>query len=111
MKKSQLIEIIKEEVTKVLQEITQEKLQGSFNPKVFLDIGVASNVAQEATKAINKLKGAKGPLGDVNLDRPEKEALTKIFVALLSNDDASKLNAVFGNIKSFKTQKLDKPGR
>jgi hypothetical protein len=109
MKKSQLIEIIKEEVTKMLQETTQEKLQGSFNPKVFLDIGVASNIAQEASKAINKLKGAKGPLVDVKIDRKEYEALGKIFINILASDDASKLSAVFGNIKSFTVKKIDKP--
>jgi len=109
MKKSQLIEIIKEEVTKILQETTQEKLQGSFNPKVFLDIGVASNIAQEAVKAINKLKSAKVPLVDVKIDRKEYEALGKILINLLTADDATKLNTAFSNIKSFTTKKTDTP--
>jgi len=109
MKKSQLIEIIKKEVTKILQEETQEKLQGGFNPKAFEGIGVAPNVIQEAVKAINKLKSAKGPLSAVKIDRKEYEAFGKIFIAILANDDATKLNAVFSNIKSFTVKKIDKP--
>jgi hypothetical protein len=109
MKKSQLLEIIKEEVTKILQEETQEQLKGSFNPTAFDGIGVAANVSQEAVKAINKLKSSKGPLSAVKIDRKEYEALGKIFIALLANDDASKLSAVFSNIKSFTVKKIDKP--
>jgi hypothetical protein len=109
MKKSQLIEIIKEEVTKMLQEATQEKLQGNFNPTAFDGIGVATNINQDAVKAINKLKSAKGSLIDVKMERKEYEALGKIFINLLASDDASKLSAVFSNIKSFTVKKIDKP--
>jgi len=100
MKRSQLEQLIR--------ETTQEKLQGSFNVKTFVDIGVASNIANKAGQAINKLKTAKAGLSDVNLDRDEKEALAKVFVTLLKNDDPSKLNAVFGNIKSFTVKQIDK---
>jgi predicted CopG family antitoxin len=109
MKKSQLIEIIREEITKILQEKSQEKLQGSFNPKAFDGIGVAPNVSSEANKAINKLKSGKGSFSDVKIDRKEYEALGKILINLLTADDATKLNTAFSNIKSFTTKKTDTP--
>ena len=100
MRKSQLEQLIK--------EFTQEKLQGSLNIKAFTDAGVPSNVAQKAGQGVNKLKTAKASLSDVNLDRDEKEALAKVFVNLLKNDDPSKLTALFNNIKSFTVKSIDK---
>ena len=121
MKKSELKKIIREEITNVLQEIiekkivkalqesTQEKLQGSFNAKDFIGAGLASNLAQKASQAINKLKGAKGTLDDTKLEKDEKEALSKAFLTLLKVDDASVLGKLVSNIKSFIVKKTDKP--
>jgi glutamine synthetase adenylyltransferase len=109
MKKSELKKIIKEEIARVLQEETQEKLQGSFNTKDFTSAGLATNSAQKASQAINKLKGAKGTLDDVKLEKDEKEAFSKLFVTLLKVDDSSLLNKLISNIKSFMVKKTDKP--
>jgi hypothetical protein len=110
MKKSQLIEIIKEEITRVLQEKTQEKLQISITPKDLTDIGVPNNVAPKSVQAINKLRNPQGTIDDVSLGNDDNKALAKAFIEMISSEDINKLNAFMNKIKAAKTITIDKAG-
>jgi hypothetical protein len=108
MKKSQLVEIIKEEVTKILQEKTQEKLQISLSAKDFMDIGVPANTAPKVLQAINKLRNPQGIIDDVPLGNDDNKALAKAFIEMISSEDINKLNALMNKIKAAKTTTVDK---
>ena len=109
MKKSQLIKIIREEITKVLQEKTQEKLQISITPKDLTDIGVPNNVAPKSVQAINKLRNPKGTIEDQPLGRKDYEALGKVFVVMLATDQNNELSSFLNKIKAAKTTTTDVP--
>jgi hypothetical protein len=110
MKKSQLIEIIKEEITKVLQEKTKEKLQISISPKDLVDIGTPANVAPKVVQAINKLRNPQGTIDDVPLGNEENKALARAFIEMIASEEANKLNAFMNKIKSAKTVTIDTAG-
>ena len=110
MKKSQLIEIIKEEITKALQEKTKEKLQISLSAKDFTDIGVPSNVAPKVIQAINKLRNPQGIIDDVSLGNDDNKALAKAFIEMIASEDINKLNAFMNKIKAAKTITIDTAG-
>jgi len=110
MKKSQLIEIIKEEVTKVLQEAEKDKLQVSISApdfKKFLD--VPDNVANDAATAIGRLRNPKGTIEDQALGLKDYIALGKIFVKMLATDQNNELNIFLNKIKAAKTTTIDVP--
>jgi len=110
MKKSQIIKLIKEEVTNILQEKTKEKLQISLSAKDFTDIGVPSNVAPKVVQVINKLRNPQGTIGDVPLSNEDNKALAKAFIEMISSEDINKLNALVNKIKAAKTVTIDTAG-
>ena len=110
MKKSQLIEIIKEEVTKILQEVEKDKLQVGISSTDMKNLlGLPDNVAGEAAQAINKLRNPKGIIEDQPLGIKDYTALGKVFVKLLATDENDKLNAFLNKIKAAKTTTTDVP--
>jgi hypothetical protein len=110
MKKSQLIKIIKEEVTKALQEKTKEKLQISLSAKDFMDIGVPSNIAPKVLNTINKLRNPQGVIDDVSLSNDDNKALARAFIEMIASEDINKLNAFMSKIKAAKTVTIDTAG-
>ena len=109
MKKSQLIEIIKEEVAKMLQEAEKDKLQVSITAPDLVKLGVPANIANDASQAINKLRNPKGTIEDQPLGRKDYEALGKVFVAMLATDQNNELSSFLNKIKAAKTTTIDVP--
>jgi hypothetical protein len=107
MKKSQLIKLIKEEVTKMLQEAERDKLQISITAPDLVKLGVPANIATKAAQAVNKLRNPKGTIEDQPLDRGDYESLGKVFVKLLATDENNELNAFLNKIKAAKTTTTD----
>ena len=110
MKKSQLIEIIREEITKVLQEKQKQKLQISISPKDLVDIGTPTNVAPKVVQAINKLRNPQGTIDDVSLGNDDNKALAKAFIEMIASENINKLNAFTNKIKAAKTVTIDTTG-
>jgi len=112
MKKSQLIKIIKEEVTKALQEKTTQSIDNlSVQDKDFVNIGVPNNLAPKVIQAFNKFRKPKGTISDVPLSNEDNKALASVVKALLTTDDATKLNAILNKFKAAKTNTKDIPGQ
>jgi hypothetical protein len=109
MKKSQLIEIIKEEITKALQEVEKDKLQVGITAADLKNLDLPDNVARDAEQAINKLRNPKGIIEDQPLGIKDYAALGKVFVKLLATDENNKLNAFLNKIKAAKTTTTDVP--
>jgi hypothetical protein len=110
MKKSQLIEIIKEEVTKILQEKEKDKLQIGISSQDLIKLGIPTNVAPKAMNAINKLRNPKGQIEDQPLGKDDYEALGKVFIEMLATDQNNELNAFLNKIKAAKTTTTDISG-
>jgi hypothetical protein len=111
MKKSQLIKIIKEEITKVLQEKTQEKLQFNLSDKDLTDIGVPDNVVSSVKQAIGRLRNP--PPGqridDVPMSANDNKALARAFIELItSQGNLSKFSNFVNKIKSGKVTQIDR---
>ena len=107
MKKSELRNIIKEEVQKILQEKTKEKLQISLAANDFMSIGVPSNVASKVVNSINKLRNPQGIIDDVPLGNDDNKVLARAFIEMLASEDVNKLNAFMNKIKAAKTITID----
>ena len=110
MKKSQLIEIIKEEVTKALQEKQKQKLQIGITAPDLEKLGIPTNIIPGVINAIGKLRNPKGTIGDQPLGRQDYEALGKTFIEMLATDKNNELNAFLNKIKAAKTTTIDIPG-
>ena len=110
MKKSQIIKLIKEEVTNILQEKTKEKLQISLSAKDFTDIGTPVNVAPKVVQVINKLRNPQGTIGDVPLGNEDNKALARAFIEMIASEEVNKLNAFTNKIKAAKTVTIDTAG-
>jgi len=98
MKKSQLIEIIKEEVNKMIQEATQEKLQGS-NINIELFKKLAPNVnPQFIASTISLVKQNKA------LNNAANKILADLMVAMIQTSDDALLTKIFQNLKQMEVK-------
>ena len=85
MKKSQLIKLIKEEVTKVLQEKKQTASIG-ISTQDLQGIGFTSEEATKILSAINKFRNPKDTIDNVNLSTQDNKVLASIFPELIDGD-------------------------
>ena len=85
MKKSQLIEIIKEEVTKVLQEKKQTASIG-LTSQDLQSIGFTPEEATKIIGAINKFRNPKDTIENVPLSAQDNKVLASIFPELIDGD-------------------------
>jgi len=95
MKRSQLTKVIKEEVTKILQEKTQEKLQGSsINIELFKKLAPNVN-PQFIASTINLVKQNKA------LNNTANKVLADLMVAMIKTSDDALLTKIFQNLKQM----------
>ncbi len=110
MKRSQLIEIIKEEVTKVLYEKQKDKLQISISDSDLEKIGVPKNIIPKIIAAINKLRNPKGTIEDQPLGLDDYKALSNVLVNMIATDENTELRNILNKIIAAKTVTIDTAG-
>jgi hypothetical protein len=96
MKKSQLIEIIKEEITKILQEKKQTANIG-VTPQDLQNIGFSPEEATKISAAISKFRNPKDTIENVPLSAQDNKALASIFPELIDGDTSPNTIANFLN--------------
>ena len=111
MKKSQLIEIIKEEITKILQEKQQDTLQISISAPDLEKIGVPKNIIPKVIAAINKLRKPKGQIEDQPLSLDDYKALSNVLVNMIATDENTELRNILNKIIGAKTITTDVSGQ
>jgi hypothetical protein len=107
MKKSQLIKIIKEEVTKVLHEKQKDKLQISIPDTALKKIGVPDNIIPKVMAAINRLRNPKGTIEDQPLSLDDYKALSSVLVNMIATDENTELRDILNRIIAAKTITTD----
>jgi hypothetical protein len=102
MKKSELKQLIKEEITSILTELDPAtppapiKLQGQIKTELFKKLIPGFNSTNFST-TINLVKQGK------TLNNAANKTLADIMIALIKSDNNEILNQVFTNIKQLKT--------
>ena len=96
MKKSQLIEIIREEITKVLQEKKQTASIG-LTSQDLQSIGFTPEEATKISTAISKFRNPKDTIDNVSLSAQDNKQLASIFPELIDGDTPPNTVANFLN--------------
>jgi hypothetical protein len=92
MKKSELIQIIKEEI---LKETTTPTMQGTIKNELFKKLGVVDFDPAKFSTTINLVKQGK------KLNVAANKILADIMIAMIKTSDDSLLNQIFTNLKQI----------
>lgn len=103
MKKSQLIKIIKEEVTKVLQEKKQTASIG-ITLKDLTDIGFTPEEANRILPVFGKFRNPKDTIDNVVLSAQDNKALASLFPELIDGDTS--LNTIANFLNKLRATKV-----
>jgi uncharacterized protein (UPF0335 family) len=102
MKKSQLKQIIKEEIKKTINEVESSKqndtIQGSFRADIFKKLMGTSFDPTKFNSAMTKLKN------NQSRSITDNAFLGDVVRALMYTDDNTMLNSVFNYLKTLKTK-------
>ena len=106
MKKSELKQLIKEEIKKTIKEVTSpaksdqqdSTLKGSFRADLFKKLMGSSFDAAKFTSAMNKLKN------NQTRTTTDNAFLGDVVRALMYTDDNTMLNSIFSYLKTLRTE-------
>jgi len=100
MKKSELKQLIKEEINNILTEATTPPpaVQGTIKNELFRKLGVANFDPSKFSTTINLVKQGKA------LNPAANKILADIMIAMIKTNDDSLLNQIFNNLKQIETE-------
>jgi hypothetical protein len=101
MKKSELKQLIKEEINNILTEATtppSPAVQGTIKNELFKKLGVANFNPANFSTTINLVKQGKV------LNPAANKILADVMIAMIKTNDDSLLNQIFNNLKQIETK-------
>jgi hypothetical protein len=101
MKKSELKQLIEEEINNILTEATtppSPTVQGTIKNELFKKLGVANFDPAKFSTTINLVKQEKV------LNPAANKILADVMIAMIKTNDDSLLNQIFNNLKQIETK-------
>ena len=98
MKRSELKQIIKEQIQNELEQAKPEQVQGQIKGDLFKKLGVADFDPAKFSTTVNLVKQGKP------LNMAANKILADVMVAMIKTNDDSLLNQIFANLKQIEAK-------